>query len=212
MKRATCKVTACIVIGLMAGLNATPAGQSSKPPVPLSDFGRWETLAMQPRGGLSPDGRWIAYGVGRSSRDDELRISKIADGASTIVPYGSQPAFSADSRFAAYAIGYPEAQEDKLRKEKKPIHRKLGILNLESGEKTTMDGVESFAFDASGTHLAMKRYPAERTPPPGEHGSEAEGTHDDGEEPVGATVIVRHLASGRDLTFGSVTEFAWQDR
>jgi dipeptidyl aminopeptidase/acylaminoacyl peptidase len=212
MKRATCKVTACIVIGLMAGLNATPAGQSSKPPVPLSDFGRWETLAMQPRGGLSPDGRWIAYGVGRSSRDDELRISKIADGASTIVPFGSQPAFSADSRFAAYAIGYSEAQEDKLRKEKKPIHRKLGILNLESGEKTTMDGVESFAFDASGTHLAMKRYPAERTPPPGEHGSEAQGTHDDGEEPVGATVIVRHLASGRDLTFGSVTEFAWQDK
>ena len=78
------------------------------------------------------------------------------------IAFGSQPAFSADSRWAAYAIGYSEAQEEKLRQQKKPIHRKLGTLRLASGDMTTLEGIESFAFNASGTHLAMKRYAPER--------------------------------------------------
>ena len=45
----------------------------------------------------------------------------------------SQPTFSADSRWVAYAIGYSEAQEEKLRQQKKPIHRKLGTLEAGLG-------------------------------------------------------------------------------
>ena len=30
--------------------------------------------------------------------------------------------------------------------------------------------------------------------------------------PAGSTLIVRHLATGRDTTFGNVAEFAWQDK
>ena len=74
--------------------------------------------------------------------------------------------FSADSQWPAYAIGYSEAQEEKLRQQKKPIQRKLGMLELASGEMTTVDGVESFAFNASGSHLAMRRYAPERKDPP----------------------------------------------
>ena len=199
-------MTGWLVVAFVSGLS-TPTTTQSKPPVPLADFGRWETLAMQARGGLSPDGRWIAYGVNRASRDNELRIANVADGTAKTIAFGSQPAFSKDSRHVACAIGYSEAQEEKLRKDKKPIHRKLGILNLETGEMTTVDGIESFAFNASGTHLAMKRYVPERTPPP-PAGGEARSEN---EEPVGATVIVRHLASGRDMTFGNITEFTWQD-
>lgn len=211
MRSVTQRLTICVVISLVAGLAAAPATQS-KSPVPVTEFDKWETLAMQPGGGLSPDGKWIAYGVNRSSRDNELRISKIADGSSKVVACGSQPAFSADSRFVAYAIGYSEAQEEKLRKEKKPVHRKLGILNLEGGEMQTIDGVESFAFDASGAHLAMKRYAAERTPPAEDRAPGANRPPADDEDQAGATVIVRHLSSGRDLTFGNITGFAWQDK
>ena len=180
------------------------AGQTRQPVTP-ADYGKFETLVAQPRGGLSPDGRWLAYGINRSNRENELRVTSIASGETKTIAFGSQPTFSADSRWAAYAIGYSEAQEEKLRQQKKPIHRKLGTLKLASGEMATVDGIESFAFNASGTHLAMKRYAPERKDAP-----DSPAPAD--EAPVGTTLIVRQLETGRDTTFGNVTEFTWQEK
>ena len=177
----------------------------TRQPVTHADYGKFETLVAQSRGGLSPDGRWLAYGINRSNRENELRVTSIASGDTKTIAFGSQPAFSADSRWAAYAIGYSEAQEEKLRQQKKPVHRKLGTLKLASGEMATLEGIESFAFNASGTHLAMKRYAPERKDAP-ESPAPAEET------PVGTTLIVRHLETGRDTTFGNVTEFTWQEK
>ena len=59
------------------------------------------------------------------------------------------------------AIGMSEEQEAKLRKDKKPVHKRLGILELASGRETIVDGVESFAVSPSGTHVAMRRYAPE---------------------------------------------------
>jgi len=183
----------------------TVIGAQSKLPVSPADYGKFETLAVQPRAGLSPDGRWLAYGINRSNRENELRIVAVAGGSPKTIAFASQPAFSADSKWVAYGIGYAEAQEEKLRQQKKPIHRKAGLLNLTSGDLSTVDGIESFAFNASGSHLAMKRYAPERkdapdTPPPVE------------EPPAGATLIVRQLSTGRDTTLGNVTEFTWQEK
>ena len=154
---------ATIVCGSAASISG---GGQTKTPATLADYGKFETLVAQPRGGLSPDGRWLAYGINRSNRDNELRVASIASGETKTIAFGSQSTFSADSRWVAYAIGYAEAQEEKLRQQKKPIHRKLGTLKLASGEMTTVDGIESFAFNASGSHLAMKRYAPERKDPP----------------------------------------------
>ncbi|HEX6976582.1 MAG TPA: prolyl oligopeptidase family serine peptidase [Vicinamibacterales bacterium] len=195
--------SAVVLLFTLAAVSAVTA-QSRMPPAP-ADFGQWETLATQPRGGLSPDGKWVAYGINRSSRNNELRITKIADKTTKTAPFGSQPVFSADSKWVAFAIGYSESQEEKLRQQKKPVQRKMGLLNLASGEMATIDAIESFAFDASGTHLAIRRYAPERKDPapptPVEDASVA----------AGATLIVRELATGRDTTFGNVSEFAWQD-
>jgi dipeptidyl aminopeptidase/acylaminoacyl peptidase len=194
------------VVLLVIALATAVANAQSKAPVASADYAKFESLITPPRGGLSPDGRWLAYGINRSSRSNELRISAASGDATATrtIAFATQPAFSSDSRWVAYAIGYSEAQEEKLRREKKPIHRKAGILELASGEMSTIDGVESFAFNASGTHLAMKRYAPERKEP--EASSSAETA------PAGATLVVRQLATGRDTTFGNVTEFAWQEK
>src|SRR5262245_30036341 len=192
---------------LFVALGVTAAvGAQQKRPVPVSEFGKWESVVTPTRAGLSPDGKWIAYGINRASRDNELRIVSVAGGDPKVIAFGTQPAFSADSKYAAYSIGISEAQEEKLREQKKPIHRKIGILTLASGESETIEGIETFAFNASGTHLAMKRYAPERTPPP------PPDTPNTNEDPVGATLIVRELATGRDMTFGNVTEYTWQDK
>ncbi|PYS59482.1 MAG: S9 family peptidase, partial [Acidobacteria bacterium] len=196
---------AVVVILVLA---TVPATAQTKPPVAPAEYGQFETLVTMPvRGGLSPDGKWLAYGINRSNRNNELRIENLADGTTKVAAFGAQPVFSADSRWAAYAIGYSEAQEVKLRKDKKPIQRKLGLLNLATGDTTVVDAVESFAFSASGSYLAMRRYPQERKEPP-----DAAASADGEDTPPGATLIVRHLASGRDMTFGNVAEFAWQDK
>src|SRR5258708_2278601 len=179
----------------------------AKPPASPSDYRQWGSLQLQQnRRGLSRAGRSIAFVVNKSNRDSELRIATVADSAAKVTAFGAQPAFSADSRWAAYGIGVSEAQDEKLKKEKKPVRKKVGMLNLQSGSATTVDEVESFAFDASGTHLAMRHY----APEPDKKADAAPVEPSDA--PAGATLVLRDLAGGRDTTLGHVGEFSVQDK
>jgi dienelactone hydrolase len=188
---------------------AVSGAAQTKPPVPVSDYGQWEMLVTyREYGGLSPDGKWLAYGVNRSNRDSELRVTNIADGTTKTAAFGSDPVFSSESRWVAYAVGYSEAQEEKLKKDKKPVQKKLGLLNLATGEQTVIEAIESFAFSPDGSYLAMRRYPPEKKDSEKKDSPE---TSADGEESPGATLVLRQLASGRETSFANVSEFAWQD-
>ena len=117
-----------------------------------------------------------------------------------VIPFGAQPIFSADSQWAVYSIGLPEAQEEKLRTEKKPIKRKAGTLNLARGEKTVVDDIESFAFNASGSFLAMRRY----APEPEKKSAGEGSTPPESDGPIGSTLIVgisRRAAMSRSATW-----------
>jgi len=191
---------------LILGFASTIQPQS-KQPVPPADYGKWESLGPGGAyGGLSPDGKWLAYAINRSSFNNELRVTNIADGTTKTTAFGTQPSFSSDSHWLAYSIGYSEAQQEKMRKDKKPIQNKMGLLNLSSGEQSVVEGIESFSFSPTGLYLAMRRYPPEKkdTPDPA-----ASAEADDA--PQGATLILRQLSTGHDTTFGNVSEFAWQD-
>jgi dipeptidyl aminopeptidase/acylaminoacyl peptidase len=191
-----------------------PATAQQRLPAPRTDWGQWERLVPHaratPTGPLSPDGRWLVYGITRTNGKNELRIVNVADGTTKTAAFGEQPAFSADSKWIAYAIGYSEAEQEKLRKQKKPIQRKLGVMTLASGETQTFDAVESFAFDESGTRLALRHYPPEPEKKDEPAVSSAAGADED--EPRGATLLVLDLASGGTMTFGNVSEYAWQPK
>jgi dipeptidyl aminopeptidase/acylaminoacyl peptidase len=189
---------------------AVTLGSQTKPAPAFDDYGRWESLVSAGSyGGLSPDGRWLVYGINRSNGDSELRIVKLTDGTETVAAFGMRPVFTSDSKWIAYLIGQSEAEREKMREEKKPVQNGLGLVNLATGETSTLDGIESFVFSSDGAFLAMQRYrPAAPAAPPdrsGRGGSEAS------DEKLGTTLIVRNLASGSDLTFGNVSQFAWQD-
>jgi len=190
---------------LLFALSSTLAAQTQPPPG-FADYGKWETLT-QPgsRGGFSPDGEWIVYGINRSNRENELRITKLADGDTEVVPFGARPIYSSDSRWIAYSIGRSEAEQEALRKQEKPVQNQLGLRNLGTGETSTVDGVDSFSFSPDGAYLVMRRYAPERS-----RGSSGGGGAGAEEGPPGRTLIVRHLETGRDMTFGNVSQFAWQ--
>ena len=150
-----------LAIVLLAALALVTSGVAAqtKAPATFADYGKWETLAPAgARGGLSPDGKWLAYAINRSNRDNELVISNLADGTKKVLPFGTAPVFSADSAFLAYAIGQSEAEQEKLRADQKPVQNKLGLLKLTAGETTTTDAVESFAFSPDGMWLSIRPY------------------------------------------------------
>jgi dienelactone hydrolase len=196
------------------------AAQAKLPPTP-AEYGQWETLAGGGRGGgaaraLSPDGKWLAYGITRSNGQNELRIAKVSDTATKVVAFGSIPTFSSDNRWLAYRIGYSEAQTDRMRKDKKPVHNKLGLMNLATGDQTVVDSVDSFSFSPSGKSLAMLRYgpekPAGDTPAPtGRGGGGRGGNNAGGDSESSAPLLVRDLATGRDTALGDTNGHAWQD-
>jgi hypothetical protein len=147
----------------------------------------------------------VAYALDRSNRNNELRVTNIATGDTKVTAFGSQPVFSSDSQWIAYSVGQSEAQQDKLRKDKKPIHSKLGLLNLSKGSQITFENIDSFSFSPDGGYLAMRRYAPEKSAQP------PESTPDSDPPPNGATLIVRDLVSARDSSFGNVAEYVWQD-
>ncbi len=193
----------------------TLEGQNRKPPAP-ADYGQWETIAGGGRGGTgigpSPDGKWLAYGINRSNGNNELRLTRVDGEAAKPVAFGAPPVFSSDGKWAAYSIGYSETQQEKLRKDKKPVQNKLGLTSLATGEQSEVEGIESFAFSPAGMWLAMRRYAPEKAPGPGNNsGTEGAAPPADDEAPAGSTVIVRNLATGRDIALGNASEYVWQD-
>jgi hypothetical protein len=145
----------------------------------------------------------------RTNGENDLRLTSVADGSTKTIAFGALPAFSADSRWAAVSVSYSEAQQDKMRKDKKPIRRKLTLVNLASGEMSTLDSVEFYAFSPDGKQLLLRHYAPERTPARGEPDPVSAL---DPEETAGVTAIVRDLATGRDTTFGNVAEATWQSK
>ncbi len=211
--------TATIAI-ICAFILAVGAGAQVKPPASFADYGQWESLASAGvRGGIAPDGSALAYLINRSNRNNELRIVRLSDGVTKVAAFGAQPVYSADSRWVAYVIGVSEADQERLRTERKPIQNKLGLLNVATGETSVFDSIESFAFSGDGAFLAMRRYPPDRAPgaapaPPSAGGGGrggAAGASQPAEDAPGSTLLVRQLADGRDTTLGSVAQFAWQD-
>ncbi|HUL74440.1 MAG TPA: prolyl oligopeptidase family serine peptidase [Vicinamibacterales bacterium] len=205
-----------------------PAVQAqAKPPITRADYGQWETLAAGGGrggggGGFSPDGQWVAYGINRSSRSNELRVTKIADGTTKTAAFGTQQVFSSDSKWLAYSVGQSEAEQERLRAANRPVQSSLGLLNLATGAQATVEGIESFAFSEDGRYLAMRRYPP-APPAAGREGGAAPAGGGRGgrgggggagaaeEGTPGATLTMRDLSTGRDTTFGNVAEFDWQD-
>lgn len=186
-------------------LVSTPSESLSqaKQPPGFDEFGKWESLSPAgARGGLSPDGGWIAYSINRTNRENELRVRAVAGGDPEIIPYGSQPVYSSDSNWLAYRIGHSQDEQERLREAGEPVRNRMGLRNLLTGNVLEVEGVSSFSLSPGGAYLAMHRYPPDRDRGPSGGGG--------GEAALGTTVIVRELESGHEISFGNVSAFEWQ--
>ena len=179
-------------LALATSLAPAPAVQAQeKPTLTVDDYGRWERLFGAT---LSPNGLWVAVGIGRVNDEGELRIHSTDSYSVVVVPFATRPVFSSGSRWLAYSIGVSPDERERMRKQKKPVRNKLGLLDLHTGEQDTIDDIESFSFSEDGLYLALRRYKP------------------DGKKSDGVDVVVRELASGESLSLGNVAQTAWQDQ
>lgn len=175
-------------LAILAAFSATQLPAQSLPLITPKDFGKWEQLGAFR---LSPRGDWAAVSVARVDEENQLRLRGGPRDTTVILEYGSAPAFSADNKWVAYAVGVSPKERDRLTKEKKPVRNSLGFRSLAGGPPITVAEISAFSFSPDGRFLSMTRYPAE-----GKKVTE---------------VLVQNLAAGTRLSFSSVGEQAWAD-
>ena len=118
-----------------------------------ADYGQWEGLTY---GELSADGRWLAYGINRTNGQNEMRLRSLSEDKTTPIAFGSEPAFSDDNRWLAYAIGYSEKEQERLTKAKKPVQRKMGLLDLTTRQTTVVENIAAFSFSKGERKQRLK--------------------------------------------------------
>ena len=175
-----------VMYALLMAAVAAPLQAQDRPSVQPKDYGQWESLGT---GTLSPNGEWLAVPITRVNRENELRIHQTNSDSVIVVAYGAQPTFSEDGQWVAYSIGKSEEETEQIEEDGEDVRNDLGLVNLVSGEQSSVAQVQSFAFGGGGTHLAMARYASAGT----------------------RAVVVRGLATGDRVSFGSVASWAWQD-
>ena len=230
MTATTSTTTRRTLVTFVLGALAFTAGLTaqSKPAITRADYGQWETLAVGGGGrgggggGFSPDGQWIAYGINRTSRSNELRVTKIADASTKTFAFGGGQTFSFDSKWLAYSITQSEAEQERLRAAqsaraelarhpesldgRKHDRREHRVVRVQRRRQVPRDAAVS-----AGASGARRLAAAHSAPGRGAAARGGGAPGDATEDRPGATLTVRDLASGRDTTFGNVSEFDWQD-
>ena len=158
----------------------------------LEDYKHWNRIIST---GISPDGKWLSYAYDPNEGDATLHFKEIDGKTLHKVKGGTRPAFSEDSRWAAYMIEPPEKEAEKLRKKKEPVVRACELLELGTGKKRKFKGAASFTLAKSSTHLGILKTRKDR-----------KAKH------KGADLLLIELGEdGAVYNIGNVSEFAFNE-
>ncbi len=181
-----------VILILAAGGFLAPdlaAQEGGKKVLTLEDYPKWSRITAP---GIAPNGKWATYGYQPNDGDNTLYIKSLTTDTVYEIAGGSRPAFSDDSRWAAYRIELLKEEKEKLRKAKTPITFKAELLNLGSGDKYTVEAADSFVFSKGAYTLAIKKRKADAK---AKHG--------------GSDLILHSLKDGPTLNLGNVSQFAF---
>jgi hypothetical protein len=202
-------VAVLIASGLCAAAQDKPAGAASSAglapaprPIALQDILAWRSIGAAE---LSPDGTWFMYKLAPLEGESEMVLRQVAGTKEYRFPIGEAPrygsssrtGFSADSKWAAF-LAYPGSKEMKaLRKDKKRITTSAVLVNLATGEKTEFEKIRGLAFSGDNPgFVALQRYAPE-------------SQDKEKDKWTGSDLLVRELASGKEINVGNVSEYAF---
>jgi dipeptidyl aminopeptidase/acylaminoacyl peptidase len=236
-----------LLMALAIGYPAPAAENPTKKALTAEDYTRWRSINGAE---ISGDGNWVAYTLQLTNTTPAtarpvLHILNLATNEDVAIPHASGGAFSADSQWIAYQVDpnqgrngrganasegesqtpgdAPQADRGAAGRTQTP--RRAEVRNLASGATQAFQDIQSFAFNATSTHLLLRRRPptpprpggttapgagAPAAPPapgggggPGGESGEAQNT------PRAADVILLDLSTGRHQLLGSVGDIAF---
>ncbi len=235
MKRSagTTTLRALVLILLVLPLAFTAAAGAAKKPLSYDAYNGWRSIQGTQ---LSRDGQWLVYALVPQDGDGELVALNLKTNKEFRAARGKQPVVTVDGKFVVFTIAPPKADVDKAKKDKKKPEEQpksaLGIMDLATGQVTTVDRVKSFKVpEESGAFAAYLLEPPLKKPDekkdeakkeeargqsrrskpeakPGEEKKEEPKKEEKKKEP-GNDLVVRELASGKETKIAEAVEYAW---
>lgn len=188
MKKAA-STTLLLVVMLI--LNSTVLAQDKA--LTVDDYDRWSRIVGAE---ISNNGDWMAYGLRPNGGDDTLHVNSLRSRSEHIIPLAQNISFSDDSKWAAYTVVVDEETRKKMTDSGDKIYSQAELLNLETGEKYSVERSAEMEFSEDGSYWAVHR----------------EKPESDKSKHEGRDLIVRNLQDGTVTNIGNVSEFAFNKK
>ncbi|MFP8490258.1 S9 family peptidase [Gracilimonas sp. Q87] len=188
MKKAA-STTLLLVVMLI--LNSTVLAQDKA--LTVDDYDRWSRIVGAE---ISNNGDWMAYGLRPNGGDDTLHVISLRSSSEHIIPLAQNVSFSDDSKWAAYTVAVDEETRKKMNESGDEIYSQAELLNLETGEKYSVERSAKMEFSEDGSYWAVHR----------------EMPESDKSKHEGRDLIVRNLQDGTVTNIGNVSEFAFNKK
>ncbi|WP_421775512.1 S9 family peptidase [Gracilimonas sp.] len=159
----------------------------------VDDYNRWSHIVGVE---LSNNGNWMAYGLRPNGGDDTLHVVSLVNDAQYTIPLGEDAVFSDNNNWVAYTITVDEESRKKMQQKGDQVFEKAELLNLNSGEKYTIERSADIAFSEDGKFWAVRR----------------EKPESDKSKHRGSDLILRNLETNQVHNIGNVSEFAFNKK
>jgi len=163
------------------------AAENEEKVLSLEDYPLWKHISSPL---ISSDGNWVSYSFRPNGGDSTLYFKNLSSDKIYEIFYGAKAKFSEDSRWAAYLIGVSKEEEKKLKKEKKPVPFKGELLNLDSGEKYTLENTAAIDFSKNSKFFLAKKAKLNK-----------KAKHN------GTDLVLRNLETALSQNMGNVAEY-----
>ncbi|MBD3616753.1 MAG: S9 family peptidase [Gracilimonas sp.] len=159
----------------------------------IDDYDRWSRIVGAE---ISNNGDWMAYGLRPNGGDDTLHVISLSNNSEFSIPLAQNVSFSDDSKWVTYTITVDKDTRKKMTESKEKIYNQAELLNLETGEKYTVDRSAGMEFSMNGKFWTVHR----------------EKPESDKSKHKGSDLIVRDLRDGTVINIGNVSEFAFNKK
>ena len=211
--------------------SAAGSAAAAKKPLSYDAYNGWRSIQGNQ---LSRDGQWLVYALVPQDGDGELVVRNLRTDKEFRAARGRQPVITVDGKFVLFSIAPLKAEVDKAKKDKKKPEEQpksaLGIMDLATGQVTTVDRVKSFkvpeefgSFAAYLLEPPLKK-PEEKKEEPKkepeakpeakpevkkEEGKAEEPKKEEKKKEPGTELVVRELSTGKETRIAEAVECVW---
>ncbi len=195
------RLLAAVWLLVFSGVAAAGQNPAGLKPIGLRDILAWRSISGP---AVSDDGSWFACRISPLQGNGEVLFKRTDGSKEYKFPAGEgrtgAVAVSTDGRFGAFLANPDAAEARRLRRDRKPMPLQAVLVNLSDGTKVEFEKVRAFAFSSENPGwIAL-------------HKSAPEGQAREKEKWTGTDLILRELATGKDLVLGNVAEFAFDKK